>query len=111
LFFQAGKQNELPDAAEVQLMLSTKTACKMAGALDGVTLKDHFGSDAYCANKRIFATVWHEKNEVNLRLSVEQQRRSAALKRKSPKRQGEQNESMVWKDRFHSGLLFYRIFS
>ena len=33
-----------------------------------------FGSDAFYANKRIFATVWHDKNEVNLRLSPEEQR-------------------------------------
>jgi len=46
----------------------------MARALDGVTEKDHFGSDAFVANKRIFATVWHNKNEVNLMLNEQQQR-------------------------------------
>lgn len=54
-------------------MLTAQKACEMAETLDGVTVKDHFGSDAYCANKRIFATVWHDKNEVNLRLSLEEQ--------------------------------------
>jgi hypothetical protein len=60
-------------------MVSTKTVCEMAEALEGVTVKDHFGSDAYCANKRMFATVWHDRNEVNLRLSLEQQRHFLSL--------------------------------
>ena len=51
----------------------------MARALEGVTEKDHFGSDAFVANKRIFATVWHDKNEVNLMLSSEQQRHVLAI--------------------------------
>jgi hypothetical protein len=54
-------------------MMNTKTACKMARELADVTSKDHFGSDAFYANKRIFATVWHNAGEVNLRLSPEQQ--------------------------------------
>ncbi|MEQ1876899.1 MAG: hypothetical protein ABL958_09655, partial [Bdellovibrionia bacterium] len=41
---------------------------------DGVTVKNHFGSDAFCANGRIFATVWHDKNRVNLMLNQEQQK-------------------------------------
>ena len=45
----------------------------MARSFDGVTEKDHFGSDAFCANGRIFATVWHDKNEVNLMLNRQQQ--------------------------------------
>jgi hypothetical protein len=53
--------------------MNTKTACKMAAALEGVTEKDHFGSNAFHAHKRIFATVWHEKKTVNLRLTPEQQ--------------------------------------
>ena len=55
-------------------MISSKQACEMARALEGVTEKDHFGSDAFVANKRTFATVWHDKNEVNLRLSPDGQR-------------------------------------
>jgi hypothetical protein len=51
----------------------------MARALSGVTEKDHFGSDAFYANKRIFATVWHERNEMNLRLSPVEQRRFLLL--------------------------------
>lgn len=54
--------------------MNTKTACSLARELEGVSEKDHFGSDAFYANKRIFATVWHERGEVNLRLSLEQQR-------------------------------------
>src|SRR5262249_4329525 len=48
--------------------------CEMARAFDGVTEKDHFGSDAFVANGRIFATVWHDKNQVNLMINEEQQR-------------------------------------
>lgn len=58
----------------VAAMLTTRMACDMARSLPEVTEKDHFGSDAFCANKRIFATVWHDKNEVNLMLSPVQQR-------------------------------------
>jgi hypothetical protein len=54
--------------------ISTQQVCEMARALDGVSEKDHFGSDAFVANGRIFATVWHNKNEVNLMLNEEQQR-------------------------------------
>jgi hypothetical protein len=53
--------------------LTTKQVCEMARGFDGVTEKLHFGSDALCANGRIFATVWHDKNEVNLMLNREQQ--------------------------------------
>ena len=54
--------------------LSPNKACEMARTFNGVTEKDHFGSDAFVANGRIFATVWHDKNEVNLMLNEEQQR-------------------------------------
>ena len=50
-------------------MLSYKAAIQIAHSLEGVTEKDHFGSDAFYANKRIFATFWPNKNEVNLRLN------------------------------------------
>ena len=53
--------------------MNTKNACKLARALENVTEKDHFGSDAFYASKRIFATVWHERGEVNLRLTPESQ--------------------------------------
>jgi hypothetical protein len=36
-------------------MNSSKQACEMARSLKGVTDKDHFGSDAFVANGRIFA--------------------------------------------------------
>lgn len=54
--------------------ISTRKACELARAFDGVTEKDHFGSDAFVANGRIFATVWHEKKLVNLMLNQAQQR-------------------------------------
>jgi hypothetical protein len=60
-------------------MISSKQAAEMARSLEGVTEKDHFGSDAFVAHKRIFATVWHDKNEVNLMLSREQQRRFLSI--------------------------------
>lgn len=59
--------------------LTTNQVCEMARAFDGVTEKDHFGSDAFCANGRIFATVWHDKNEVNLMLNIEQQQNFLAI--------------------------------
>lgn len=51
--------------------ISSRTVCQMALSYDGVTEKDHFGGDAFSANKRMFATVWHENKTVNLRLSPE----------------------------------------
>ncbi len=54
--------------------LTTRAVCKLAEKFEGVTVKNHFGSDAYCANGRIFATVWHDKNRVNLMLNQEQQK-------------------------------------
>ena len=64
-------------------MLSSKVAQQIASELPGVTGKDHFGSDGLYVNKRIFATVWHDKNEVNLRLNPEQQRNFVAKKAKA----------------------------
>ncbi len=46
----------------------------MARSYAGVSEKNHFGSDAFVANGRIFATVWADKKEVNLMLNQEQQR-------------------------------------
>lgn len=59
--------------------LTARQVCEMARSLEGVTEKDHFGSDAFCANGRIFATVWHDKNECNLMLNLEQQRNFLAI--------------------------------
>ena len=53
--------------------MTTKRACLLLRALPDVTVKDHFGSDAFRANGRIFATVWHDKNEVNLMVTPAQQ--------------------------------------
>ncbi len=55
-------------------MLSSKTVLEMARGMPGVSEKSHFGSDGLSANKRMFATVWHSRNEVNLRLSPETQK-------------------------------------
>ena len=54
--------------------LTTQKVCELARGFDGVTEKDHFGSDAFIANGRIFATVWHDKNKVTLMLNEEQQK-------------------------------------
>jgi hypothetical protein len=53
--------------------MTSKLACNLIRKLEGITEKDHFGSDAFIANKRMFATVWHDKNTANLRLSLKQQ--------------------------------------
>jgi hypothetical protein len=55
-------------------MLNSKTACELVRSLPDVTEKRHFESDGFYANKRIFATVWHDKKQVNVRLSLSQQR-------------------------------------
>lgn len=47
--------------------------------LDGVTVKDHFGSDGFSANKRMFLTILHKENLANIRLSPEAQRRFLSL--------------------------------
>jgi hypothetical protein len=60
-------------------MVSTRFVCEAARSLDGVSEKDHFGSDAFYANKRIFATVWHDRNEVNLRLKLDEQSRFLSI--------------------------------
>jgi hypothetical protein len=60
-------------------MLTTKQAFDLARELPDVTLRDHFGSDALRTPGGIFATVWHDKQTVNLMLTPEQQRRFVAL--------------------------------
>lgn len=54
--------------------LTTQQVCELAKKLDGVSEKVHFGKDAFIANGRIFATVWHDKNRVTLMLNEEQQK-------------------------------------
>lgn len=57
-------------------MISSKIACEVIRKLSSdVSEKDHFGSDAFYANKRIFATVWHKENKVNIRLTPDLQRK------------------------------------
>jgi hypothetical protein len=56
-------------------MLSTKRVSELAKALPGVSQYEHFGSDAFRTKGGTFATIWHAKNSVNLKLTVQQQRR------------------------------------
>jgi hypothetical protein len=55
-------------------MITANQAAALARKLEGVTEKDHFGSEAFVANGRIFVTVWHDKGLANLMLSREQQK-------------------------------------
>jgi hypothetical protein len=55
--------------------MNSKQVYELAQALPEVSVKDHFGSDGFSANKRMFLTVRHEENRANLRLSPEEQRR------------------------------------
>jgi hypothetical protein len=59
--------------------MTTQQAGEKAKALFGVSKKEHFGSDAYVANGRMFATVWHDQHKVNLRLSLQDQRKFLSL--------------------------------
>lgn len=54
--------------------LTAREASELLRSLEGVSEKDHFGGDGFSANGRMFATVWHERGEVNLRLSPDEQR-------------------------------------
>ncbi|HYF49607.1 MAG TPA: MmcQ/YjbR family DNA-binding protein [Planctomycetota bacterium] len=54
--------------------MTPSEAEKLLRSLPDVNEKDHWGGDAFVANKRIFATVWHEENKVNVRLNPELQR-------------------------------------
>ncbi len=54
-------------------MLSARAAAEIAKSFPEVSVKDHFGGDAYCANKKIFATFWPDKKQVNLMLTPTQQ--------------------------------------
>jgi hypothetical protein len=69
----AGRKS-LIEGVESMQKISTRKVCELAAEFDGVTTKDHFGSDAFCANGRIFVTVWHDKNRVTLMLNEEQQK-------------------------------------
>jgi hypothetical protein len=55
--------------------MTVDAALKFLRALPETTVQDHWGSDAFKAHGRIFATVWHDKNQVNLRLSIDEQER------------------------------------
>lgn len=59
--------------------MTTLRACELAKALLGVTKKEHFGSEAFVANNRMFATVWHDQKKVNLRLSLQDQSKFLSL--------------------------------
>ena len=54
-------------------MLTSNAVCELVRALPEVTEKDHFGTDAFIANKRHFMTVSHAQNSANLRLNLEKQ--------------------------------------
>lgn len=56
-------------------MISIPQVYKILKQLENVTEKEHFESLGYFANNRMFATVWKEKKEVNLRLRPSEQRR------------------------------------
>ncbi len=60
-------------------MISPRVAAAMVRKFADDDPKFHFGSDAFSANKRIFATVWYDKNTVNLRLSPDEQKRLLLL--------------------------------
>lgn len=53
--------------------MTSQLACELIRKLADVREKDHFGSDAFSTGKRMFATVWHENQSANLRLSPELQ--------------------------------------
>lgn len=53
--------------------MTSRRALELAKQLPGVTIKDHFGSDAFSANGRTFLTIWHREKKANLRFSKEQQ--------------------------------------
>lgn len=55
-------------------MVDSRVACELIHKFGDVTEKDHFGSDAFSANKRMFATVWHNEKRANIRLTPELQR-------------------------------------
>lgn len=57
--------------------MTVDAALKFLRTLPETTVQDHWGSDAFKAHGRIFATVWHDKNQVNLRLSIDEQERFA----------------------------------
>lgn len=48
--------------------MTSQNACKLIEKLPEVSVKNHFGSDGFSANKRMFITVWHETQEANIRL-------------------------------------------
>jgi hypothetical protein len=49
-------------------------ACEIAKKLPDIAIKDHFGSDGFSANKRMFLTIWYDKDQANIRLSPSQQK-------------------------------------
>ena len=55
-------------------MIKYKAALELALKLEGVSGKDHFGGEAICSKKKIFATFWADKNEVNVLLPLEIQK-------------------------------------
>jgi len=54
--------------------MNAKQAQIMVAQLPNVSMKDHFGSNAYSANERMFITIWADENKANVRLSPRSQR-------------------------------------
>lgn len=59
--------------------MKSKDLCALIESLPGVTVKDHHGGDGYCANTHMFITVWHDRNEANVRLSPTDQKRYLSI--------------------------------
>lgn len=55
--------------------MNSSQAYKIAEKLNGTTVSDHFGSEAFAANGRNFLTIWHETNSANVRLSLGDQKK------------------------------------
>lgn len=59
--------------------MNSKVAYKLASQLDGVKIKDHFGSDSFSSSVRMFLTIWHDKNQANIRFDLDDQKRFLSL--------------------------------
>ena len=59
--------------------MNSKRVYELAQVLPEVSIKDHFGSDGFSANKRMFLTVWNDQKKANLRLSPEEQKRFLSM--------------------------------
>lgn len=60
------------------MAVSYRRALAMVKKLDGVTRRDHFGSEAFSANGRIFATYWPD-DTVNFMFDLALQEKYTSL--------------------------------